>query len=61
MIICSRLKKNKKNKKKNIKKTEDDAMALNKRIIDEEIDMNEELFEKYFEIQRTSDMFNYLY
>ena len=36
-------------------------MALNKRIIDEEIDMNEELFEKYFEIQRTSDMFNYLY
>ena len=61
MIICSRLKKNKKNKKKNIKKTEDDVMALNKRIIDEEIDMNEELFEKYFEIQRTSDMFNYLY
>ena len=31
-------------------------IALNKRIIDEEIDLNEELFNKYFKIQRPSDM-----
>ena len=45
-MICSRLKKNKKNKK-----TKDDAMALNKRIIDEEIAINEKLFKKHFRIQ----------
>ena len=35
-------------------------IALNKRIIDEEIDLNEELFNKYFKIQRPSDMLMYL-
>ena len=35
-------------------------IALNKRIIDEEIDLNEELFNKYFKIQRPSDMLKYL-
>ena len=30
------------------KPTKDDAMALNKQIIDEEIDLNEELFKKIF-------------
>ena len=33
------------------KPTKDDLIALNKRIIDEEIDINEELFKKYFKIQ----------
>ena len=33
---------------------------MNKRIIDEEIDLNEELFNKYFKIQRPSDMLKYL-
>ena len=31
-------------------------IALNKRIIDEEINLNEQLFNKYFKIQRPSDM-----
>ena len=35
-------------------------IALNKQIIDEEIDLNEELFNKYFKIQRPSDMLMYL-
>ena len=35
-------------------------IALNKQIIDEEIDLNEELFNKYFIIQRPSDMLMYL-
>ena len=35
-------------------------IALNKRIIDEEIDLNEELFNKYFKIRRPSDMLMYL-
>ena len=35
-------------------------IALNKRIIDEEIDLNEELFNKYFKIQRPNDMLKYL-
>ena len=35
-------------------------IALNKRIIDEEIDLNEELFKKYFKIQKPSDMLMYL-
>ena len=42
------------------KPTKDDLIALNKRIIDEEIDLNEELFNKYFKIQRPSDMVMYL-
>ena len=70
MIICTRLRKNKKNKKKTSddktkqqtskKPTKDDLIALNKQIIDEEIDLNEELFNKYFKIQRPSDMLMYL-
>ena len=74
MIICTRLRKNKKNKKKTFpiksddktkqqtskKPTKDDLIALNKQIIDEEIDLNEELFNKYFKIQRPSDMLMYL-
>ena len=35
-------------------------IALNKQIIDEEIDLNEELFKKYFKFQRPSDMLMYL-
>ena len=35
-------------------------IALNKWIVDEEIDLNEELFNKYFKIQRPSDMLMYL-
>ena len=42
------------------KTTKDDAIALNKRIIDEETDINEELFKKYFKFQRPSDMLAYL-
>ena len=42
------------------KPTKDDAIALNKRIIDEEIDLNEELFKKHFNFQRPSDMLTYL-
>ena len=42
------------------KPTKDDAIALNKRIIDEETDINEELFKKYFKFQRPSDMLAYL-
>ena len=38
------------------KPTKDDLIALNKRIIDEEIDLNEELFKKYFKFRRPSDM-----
>ena len=35
-------------------------IALNKRINDEEIDLSEELFKKYFKIQRPIDMLMYL-
>ena len=42
------------------KPTKDDLIALNKRIIDEEIDLNEELFKKHFNFQRPSDMLMYL-
>ena len=35
-------------------------IALNKRINDEEIDLSEELFKKYFKIQRPTDMLMYL-
>ena len=37
----------KKNKKKNKKITKDDVTTLNKQIIDEETDINEELFKKF--------------
>ena len=39
------------------KPTKDDLIALNNQIIDEEIDIHEELFKKYFEFQNLSDMF----
>ena len=35
-------------------------ITLNKRIIDEEVDLNEESFKKYFNFQRPSDMLMYL-
>ena len=55
VIMSTCLKKNKKNKKnKNQKKN--DAIALNKRIINKETDINKELFEKHFNFQRPSDM-----
>ena len=50
----------KQKKKKKQKETKGDLIALNKQIIDEEIDLNEELLEKYFKIQRPIDMFMYL-
>ena len=42
------------------KPTKDDAIALSKQIIDEETDINEELFKKYFNFQRPSDMLTYI-
>ena len=42
------------------KPTKDDAIALKKRIIDEETDINEELFKTYFKFQRPSDMLMYV-
>ena len=36
-------------------------IALNKWIIDEEENINTELFKKYFKFQRPSDIVNYLY
>ena len=42
------------------KPTKDDKIALNKWIIDQETDINEELFKKYFKIQKPSDMLMYL-
>ena len=42
------------------KPMKDDLIALNKWITDEEIDLNEELFKKYFKIQRPSDILMYL-
>ena len=48
-------------KQQTSKPTKDDAIALNKRIINEETDVNEELLKKYFKIQRPSDMLKYLY
>ena len=38
------------------KPTKDDLIALNKQIIHEDIGLNEELFKKYFKIQKPSDM-----
>ena len=42
------------------KPTKDDLIALNKHIIDEETNIIEEDFEKYFNFQRASDMLMYL-
>ena len=42
------------------KPTKDDAIGLNKQIIDEETDTNEELFKKYLKFQTPSDMLMYL-
>ena len=42
------------------KPTKDDAIALNKRIFNKETDINEELFKKYFNHQRPSDMLKHL-
>ena len=42
------------------KPTKDDAIALRKQIIDEETEINKELFTKYFNFQRPSDMLLYL-
>ena len=38
------------------KPTKDDYKTLIKQIIDEEIDINDDLFNKYFSFQRPSDM-----
>ena len=38
------------------KPKKDDAIALNKQIVNEETDINEELFKKHFNFQRPSDM-----
>ena len=42
------------------KPTKDDAIALNKQIIDEETGLNEELFKKHFNFQGPNDMLRYL-
>ena len=42
------------------KPTKDDLITLNKHIIDEETNINEEVFKKYFNFQRASDMLMYL-
>ena len=42
------------------KPTKDDLIALNKHIIDEETNINEEVFKKYFHFPRPSDMLMYL-
>ena len=38
------------------KPTKDDLISLNKHIIDEETNINEDVFKKYFDFQRPSDM-----
>ena len=42
------------------KPTKDDLIALNKHIIDEETNINEEVFKKYFHFLRPSDILMYL-
>ena len=42
------------------KPTKDDVIALNKQIIYEETDINEELFKKHFNFQRPGDMYTLL-
>ena len=41
-------------------KTKTDMNEISKYIVEEETDINEELFEKYFKIQKFSDMLMYL-
>ena len=48
-------------KKEEQEKTKTDMNEVIKNIAKEEMDINEELFKKYFEIQRPSDMLKYLY
>ena len=43
------------------KPIKDDAIALNKSIFNEETEINEELFKKYFNYQRPSDMLDHLH
>ena len=43
------------------KETKDDAIALNKWIIDEEENINKGLFTKHFKIQSPSEMFKSIY
>ena len=59
-IICTRLRKNKKNKKKQDEKITD-PNEFNEWIIKEERDIDKELFNKHFGFQRPSDMFKLLY
>ena len=42
------------------KPTKDDLITLNKHIIDEETNINKEVFKKYFDVQRPSDMLMFL-
>ena len=42
------------------KPTKDDLMTLNKHISDEETNINEEVFKKYSNVQRPSDMLMFL-
>ena len=42
------------------KPTKDDLIVLNKHIINEEANINEEVFAKHFNIQKLSDMLMYL-
>ena len=42
------------------KPTKDDLITLNKHIIDEETNINEEVFKKDFNVQNPSDMLMYL-
>ena len=42
------------------KPTKDDLITLNKHIIDEETNINEEVYKKYFNVQRPSDMLMFL-
>ena len=55
IIICTHLKKNKKNQKRQDEKTTDTNEFM-EWINKEEIDLNEELFKKHFGFQRPSDM-----
>ena len=50
----------KQEKQEKQKPTKDDLITLNKHIIDEEKDINEEVFKKYFNFQRPSNMLMFL-
>ena len=58
-MVGTRLTKNKKNKK-NKKSIKVDYKTLIKQITDEEKDINDEIFKKYFKVQRPSDMLVFL-